>query len=152
MSDAFQCAWAIVKDFYFAPDSERKGAFHPEQSPPPRADYDVSPFASDQLEMGKDLKTIHEFDENYTYPFPTPTEAFQRGSSRLRRFNTPTGTVGVNLGRIGSMDMRNGYDENRIIDLITEILSHEYGHSTIHDFPLSGDENENVAHFIGDQA
>ena len=38
----------------------------------------------------------------------------------------------------------------RIIDLITEILSHEHGHSVIHNLPLSREENENVATFIGE--
>ena len=100
--------------------------------------------------MGKNLKMINMIDENYTYPFPTPKEPFQRGSSKIKQPNTPTGTVGVNLGDIGSRHMREGFDENKIIDSINEILSHEHGHSAIHNLPLSRDEDENVATFIGE--
>jgi len=147
---AFERAWTLLKDFYYAPDNPNAGVFFPDELPLPDEEIDVSPFAPDQLEMGKDLRTINDFVENYTFPFPTPNEPFQRGSSRTRRFNTPTtGTVAVNLGDIGSRYMRDGYNENEIIDLITEILSHEYGHSAIHDLPLSREANENVATFIG---
>ena len=147
---AFQQAGEVVKDFYYAPDNDVAGVFFPDELPLPDEENDVSPFTHEQLEMGKDLRTINDLIGNYTFPFPTPNEPFQRGSSRTRRFNTPTiGTVGVNLGNIGSRYMRDGYNENEVIDLITEMLSHEYGHSAIHDIPLSRDANENVATFIG---
>jgi len=150
MSDAFQLGWSVVKDFYFAPDSANGGVFFPDELPLPDKEIDVSPFAPDQLKMGKNLKMINMFDENYTFPFPTPNEPFQRGGSQINRPNTPTGTVGVNLGDVSSRHMRNEYDENKIINLITEILSHEHGHSVIHNLPLSREENENVATFIGE--
>ena len=149
-NDSFEDAWSVVKDFYFAPDNPNGGVFFPDELPFPDEEIDVSPFASDQLKMGKNLKMINMIDENYTYPFPTPKEPFQRGSSKIKRPNTPTGTVGVNLGDIGSRHMREGFDENKIIDSINEILSHEHGHSAIHNLPLSRDEDENVATFIGE--
>ena len=100
MSDAFERGWSVVKDFYFAPDNPNGGVFFPDELPLPDKEIDVSPFAPDQLNMGKNLKMINMFDENYTFPFSTPDEPFQRGGSQISRPNTPTGTVGVNLGDI----------------------------------------------------
>ena len=94
---AFDTAWDLVKDFYFAPPHDLYGLFEPNNG--------LSSFFQDEQMLrwmkGEGIQEPQGFNEEKKREWmPTPTEPFSRGGSLITPNNRLTGTVGVNLAGV----------------------------------------------------